>query len=193
MTPHFDDNDFVVLFRNQEVSSIRKLYDTFYRPLCYYAEKIVNNQQEAEDIVVETFLKLIRKCNDFEKFSEMKSFLYTTTKNASIDYLRKIKRQQQAQSELLYLSELKLNDDLELINTEVLAMLYEEIENLPPQCAGVFKLLFFGRLSSAEVAHQMNISVKTVLNQKGKAIQLLRKAFLEKGILSIVAFLSLIK
>lgn len=193
MTPHFDDHDFVALFHNQEINSVRKLYDAFYRPLCYYAEKIVNNQQEAEDIVVESFLKLIRKRHDFEKLSEIKSFLYTATKNAAIDYLRKIKRQQLAQSELLYLSELNLNDDLEMIDTEVLAILYREIENLPAQCAAVFKLLFFQRLSANEVALQLNITSKTVLNQKGKAIKLLRKTFLEKGMLSMIAFVSLLK
>lgn len=193
MTSHLDDHDFVGLFREQDPISIRKLYDAFYRPLCYYTEKIVENQHEAEDIVVEAFIKLIRKRNDFSKLSEIKAFLYTATKNAAIDYLRKMKRHELAKSEILYINGMLLFDDAEVVNAEVLGILYQEIENLPPQCAAVFKLLFFQRLSTSEIALQLNITNKTVLNQKGKAIKQLRKVFLNRGMLAVVAILSLVK
>lgn len=193
MTPEFNDQDIVELFKRQDIAGTRKLYDLYYRPLCYYAEKIIGNRQEAEDIVVETFLKLIRKREDFEKLSEVRSFLYTAARNASIDYLRKIKRQNQSHTELLYLSDPGFTDELEMINTEVLSILYQEIENLPTQCAAVFKLIFFQRLSTSEVAGQLNISPKTVLNQKGKAIQVLRKSFANKGLLPLLSLLVLLR
>ena len=193
MISPFDDKDLVELFRKQDMAGTRRLYDLYYRPLCYYTEKIVKNSQEAEDIVVETFLKLINKREDFEKLSEIRSFLYTAARNASIDYLRKIKRQHQSHLELLYFSDPVFNDELEIINTQVLSVLYQEIENLPTQCAAVFKLLFFQRLSANEIAAQMNISSKTVLNQKGKAIQLLRKSFADKGLLSLISVLALLR
>lgn len=193
MISPFDDKDLVELFRKQDMAGTRRLYDLYYRPLCYYTEKIVKNSQEAEDIVVETFLKLINKRGDFEKLSEIRSFLYTAARNASIDYLRKIKRQHQSHLELLYFSDPAFNDELEIINAQVLSVLYQEIENLPAQCAAVFKLLFFQRLSTSEIAAQMNISSKTVLNQKGKAIQLLRKSFADKGLLSLISVLALLR
>lgn len=194
ISPYPNDSDIVAGFRQNDAAATRKLYNWFYRPLCYYAEKIIHNKPEAEDIVVETFLKLLQKRNDFDHLSEIKSFLYTATRNACIDFHRKQKRHQKSQNEILYLAgQPEALDSLDLINVEVLAALYREIEQLPPQCAQVFKLLFFQRLTTEQVAIQLNISSKTVLNQKGKALQLLRKAFLQKGMLSLLASVAFIQ
>ncbi len=53
-------------FQNGEETAIRQLYSLHYRPLCYFAEKLVNDKEEAEDIAVDTFLKLLKKKNDFD-------------------------------------------------------------------------------------------------------------------------------
>lgn len=191
MSSHSDDSDLVVLFREQDAAATRQLYDRFYRPLCYYAEKMILDKLEAEDIVVESFLKLLHKRSDFHLISDIKAFLYTATRNACIDFLRKQKRHQHSHDEIFYLAEQStLDQELPFINAEVLAVLYLQIEQLPPQCAQVFKLYFFERLTTDKVALQLGISTKTALNQKGKAVQLLRKAFLEKGLLSLWVTLS---
>ncbi|MFT3701652.1 MAG: RNA polymerase sigma-70 factor [Agriterribacter sp.] len=191
MISYSDENDIVKLFRQQDAAATRKLYDWFYRPLCYYADKIVQSRQEAEDIVVEVFIKLFQKRADFYKLSEIKSFLYTATRNAAIDFYRKQKRHERSKNEISYLAEQTVSQESELVNVEVLAMLYREIESLPAQCSIIFKLLFFQRLTPAQAAAELNISTKTVLNQKGKAIQLLRKSFLEKGMLSLLAMVTI--
>ena len=183
-----DSHNIIEKFRRQDAAATRQLYDIFYRPLCYYAETIAHQRQEAEDIVVESFLKLLKKREDFQTIGEIRSFLYTATRNACIDHLRKQKRHERSHDEIVYLSEQAISpDDTDNINAEVLAALYREIENLPPQCAEVFKLLFFQRLTTDQAALRLNISTKTVLNQKGKAIQLLRKAFLQRGMLPLLA------
>ncbi len=190
MPSYSNDSDIVAGLLRNEAAAIRQLYDWFYRPLCYYAERIIHDKPEAEDIVVETFLKLLQKRNDFGRLAEIKAFLYTATRNACIDFYRREKRHQRSEEELAYLSgQPDASDELERINAEVLAMLYREIENLPAACAGVFKLLFFQRLTTDEAAARLNISSKTVLNQKGRALQLLRKAFLQKGMLATLASL----
>ena len=122
--------------------------------------------------------------------AQVRAFLYTSTRNACIDFLRKQKRREQSRLELAFLADQSaLNDETDLVNAEVLAALFREIQHLPPQCGEVFKLLFFQQLSTEQAAEQLQISPKTVLNQKGKAIQLLRKAFLQKGLLSALAIL----
>ena len=187
-----DSNSFDIIekFRRGDAVATKALFDMFYRRLCYYAESILHQRQEAEDIVVESFLKLMRKRDDFEHTGDIKSFLYTATRNACIDYLRKQKRHRQSENEIQYLSEQSAStEDIQLINAEVLATLHQEIERLPPQCAQVFKLMFFQQLTTDQVAKQLSISPKTVLNQKGKAILLLRKAFLQKGMLSLLGIM----
>lgn len=187
-----DSNSYNIIekFCSGEAEAARSLFDMFYRPLCYYAESIVRQRQEAEDIVVESFLKLLRKREDFVHTGEIKSFLYTATRNACIDYLRKRKRQLQSETEIKYLSQqTSAAEDILLINAEVMATLFQEVEKLPPQCAEVFKLMFFQQLTTDQVAKQLSITTKTVLNQKGRAIQLLRKSFLQQGMLTALGIM----
>ena len=70
-----------------------------------------------------------------------------------------------------------------------MATLFQEVEKLPPQCAEVFKLMFFQQLTTDQVAKQLSITTKTVLNQKGRAIQLLRKSFLQQGMLTALGIM----
>ena len=191
MNSKWNDNTIVQLFRQQDAGATRELYNRFYRLLCYYAQNIIHQKQEAEDIAVEAFLKLLQKRNDFYRLSDIRSFLYTATRNACIDFYRKQKRHQQSHSEIEYLSADTVPDNnIDVINAEVLATLYYEIENLPPQCAQVFKLYFFERFTTEQVAQHMGISNKTALNQKGKAIQLLRNAILQKGMLPLMVMIA---
>lgn len=193
MIPGPEENSIIELFSQEDEAATRRIYDFFYRPLCYYADTIIHNKQEAEDIAVESFVKLLHKRKDFSSLSGIRAFLYTAARNACIDFLRKEKRHRQSHHEIEYLSEpVSLPDHIE-ISAEVLATLYREIEALPPQCAAIFRLLFFQQLTTAQVAAQLEISAKTVLNQKGKAIQLLRKAILQEGILPLSALLAFIQ
>ncbi|MFT3747029.1 MAG: RNA polymerase sigma-70 factor [Agriterribacter sp.] len=187
MNPGSNTDHIIEQFRREDDGATRYIYNSFYRSLCYYAQSILHNKQEAEDIVVDVFVKLLHKRNDFYDIKDIKSFLYTATRNACIDFLRKQKRHGHSHNEIAYLTKPAVfSDDIDIVNAEVLATLYQEIENLPTQCGAVFKLLFFQRLTTEEAAAQLNISSKTVLNQKGKAIQLLRKAFLQKGMLLLL-------
>ncbi|HEX2629415.1 MAG TPA: sigma factor-like helix-turn-helix DNA-binding protein, partial [Chitinophagaceae bacterium] len=46
---------------------------------------------------------------------------------------------------------------------------------LPPQCLAIFKLSRFARLTYQQIADELNLSVKTVENQMGKALKLMRE------------------
>lgn len=56
-------------------------FDLPYQALCYFAESIVKDQQEAEDIVATSFFKVWDKYTDFETAQNIKAFLYISTKN----------------------------------------------------------------------------------------------------------------
>jgi RNA polymerase sigma-70 factor (ECF subfamily) len=173
-----DDSDLINGFRNGEEAAIRKMYNLHYRSLCYFAEKLINDKTEAEDIAVETFLKLLNKRSDFDKLPEIKAFLFTATRNACIDFLRKTKRRDKSIWELGNLSEPdEVFGEKEMVTAKVLQVIYAEVEKLPGQCRQVFKSVFIEGKSTAAVASEMGISTQTVLNQKAKALQTLRLSF----------------
>ena len=159
------------------------VFDLFYRPLCYFAGTMLGDEGEVEEAVSDAFVKLWQKAAGFDDLKSIKGFLYISTKNRCLDLLKQQKRQQASLADYRYtLDALGDGDDHALLETEVLTMVYTEIERLPTKAQSIFKMLFLKGLRTDEVADQLGISVKTVRNQKARAIQLLQTALLKKGL-----------
>lgn len=188
-----NDIDLLDDFRNGSETAIRKLHTLYYRPLCYFNQRLINDSQEAEDISTETFLKLVKKKNDFDSLSEIKSFLFTASKNACLDFLRKEKLHNKSHQEIATITSLEeVFGEQELITAKVLQAIYTEIENLPSQCKQVFKSIFIEGKNTATIAEEMNISPQTVLNQKAKALLKIRMAFRQKNIFSMTILIKIL-
>ncbi|GGG88119.1 DNA-directed RNA polymerase sigma-70 factor [Parapedobacter pyrenivorans] len=170
-------------FRKGNPAAFRHVFDLHYRPLCYYAGTILDDLGEVEDAVSEVFVKLWRRAADFDNLSSIKGFLYISTKNLCLDRLKQYKRREASLGDYRHTLETLVDgEDYSLLETEVLQLVYEEIERLPTKARAIFKLIFFDGKKTDEVAAQLGVSVKTVRNQKARAIQLLQTALLKKGL-----------
>lgn len=178
--------DLIAAFRRGDDEAINNVYKMYYRPLCYFARGLINNKEEAEDIAVETFIKLLRKQKDFDKLSDIQGFLYTASRNACLDFLKHMKRKTASHKEIIYLVE-KDEDYIQsrIYKTELLKLILEEVEHLPAVRKKIFKLIFVEGLSNAEIAEKLNITVDTVRVQKSKALHALRNVLLKNELLSI--------
>lgn len=153
-------------------------FDLHYNPLCYFAERLVKDQQVAEDVVEESFMKLWDKRSDFESEHGIKAFLYITTRNACINIIKQSQRDTLSQAEMLYLADKKEEFVLnEMIRSEVLRVIGRELDKLPVQCRTILKMSYVKGLKNHEIANQLDISVHTVRNQKARGLQLLRTKF----------------
>lgn len=169
-------------FQHRSPDAFEHVFDLHYRPLCYYAQSILADQQEAEDAVAEVFVKLWEKAADFDDLNSIKGFLYISTKNRCLDELKKGKRKNASFDGYRRTAETTEEmADFDRLEAEVLERLYAEIERLPTKAREIFKLIFFDGLKTDEVADRLGISVKTVRNQKARAIQLLQTVLLKKG------------
>ena len=160
--------------------AIETLFSMHYRPLCYFAESILHNKQEAEDTAVDVFLKFLAKKEQFDNLPDIKSFLFTATRNACIDLLRKQKTRKNQPTPIVAIEESSF--DHEMLTAQLLQSIYAEIENLPGQCKKVFKSFFLEGKNTTTIAHEMGLKQQTVLNQKVKAQKLLRSTLLKKGL-----------
>jgi RNA polymerase sigma-70 factor (ECF subfamily) len=185
--PLMNDNELLVAFRNGEEDAINRIYRAYYRPLCYFARGFINNKEEAEDIVIDTFIKLLRKRNDFDELPKIKAFLYTATRNACLDFLKHIKRKTASHEEIIHL--MQQDEDFiqsKIIKAEFLKLIIDEVERLPPIRKKIFKMIFIEELSTAEIAEKLGITVDTVRVQKARAIDSLRSVFLKDKLLLLV-------
>lgn len=151
------------------------IFKTYYQPLCNYAYSFLNDRDEAEEIVQSSFVSVWEKRHEIEIRTSFKSYLYRMVRNACLNLIKhqRVKQQHAAVSSWggepahEHVSERVIAHELE--HRISLAM-----KELPEQCRLVFQLSRFEELRYQEIADQLNISVKTVENQMGKALKIMR-------------------
>jgi RNA polymerase sigma-70 factor (family 1) len=184
--------DIIIEFQKGDPHAFTIFFQLHYRPLCYFASQLVGDQQDAEDIVKDTYVKLWQKHTDFATPQNIKAFLYITTRNACLNFLRHLQVKESSRKELLYLEEEKGQELVinQMIRAELMQEIYGEIEKLPEKRRMVFKLAYLEGMKNDEIAQQMNISIHTVKEHKGKALQFLRLRFSDKHIVLFILLCS---
>lgn len=171
----------------QETQAYKELYTHFYRPLVMYTLHFVDRQDVAEDIVQELFVTMWNKEMVFLSYPSFKTYLYTSVRNASLDYLKhqdiraryaELRRQEQEED---------ADDDMPFFDEEVYHRLYKAIDRLPPKCREVFLLAMDGKRNE-EIAETLHIAVETVKTQKKRGLKQLR----EQTAMSVRAILLLL-
>ncbi|PTN05931.1 RNA polymerase sigma-70 factor [Mangrovibacterium marinum] len=160
--------------------AFHSLFDHFYPSLCLFALKYVEDQHAAEDIVQDTFIKYWDKHIDFDHAYKIKSYLYLVTRNSCLNYLRDRKK----------LAKIQEGADVEadekflqyLMEEEAYRILYQAVEQLPPQMRLVIKHALMG-LKNSEIAEKMELSEHAVQAYKKRAYKKLRESLNEQSLL----------
>jgi len=149
-------------------------FNTHFRALVHYANTILNDIDDAEDKVQHVFITLWEKRMTLELHTSPRAFLYRSVHNACLntlkskkvrtDYSLQIQKTQSFSSSDIRLEERDLQNKIEIA-----------IQSLPTQCGIIFSKSRFEHLKYQEIADQMGLSVKTVENQMGKALKILRE------------------
>lgn len=156
-----------------ERSVFELTYQSFYHPLSFYATKYVGS--EAEDIIENLFVKLWDKKQVFESPIHLKAFLYRSTRNACLNYLKSNKRHSISVDDLPESITIDEKDHLSvIIHAEIMAEIYRAVHQLPTQCSKVIALSFLESLSNTEIAQELNLSEQTVKNLKVLGLKILK-------------------
>lgn len=181
---HITEEELLERIARGDQQAFRVIFRRHYQALCFFGTSITQDAQEAEDLVQETFSKLWAKRSDFQTTANIKAFLYISTKNASLNFIRQKNRQSEKEKEFSYLqAETPETFDPLLAEVEIVQALYEEIDQLPPQCRRIFKMSYLEGKKNEEVAALLNISYNTVRTQKLRALKLIRASLLTKNLL----------
>lgn len=173
----------VKALKQGEEAAFTHFFDLYHKSLCFFALRLLQNDAEGQEIVSDCFVKLWERRNNFETGTAIKAFLFISCRNACFNWLKRQKNISTKQSE--YLLQLEKGEEtilFELVETEILDMVNQEIEKLPDKCREVFNLIYLHQHKTSQVAIELGISVQTVRNHKTRAIQLLKTAFLKKGV-----------
>jgi RNA polymerase sigma-70 factor (family 1) len=157
-------------------SLFESIFREHYSSLSNYAFSILRKREDAEDVVQDVFIKVWQNTPQVIETSQIKFYLITAVRNGCISFLRKRGRQVYVQPEDAHLHTLPADPVPEKKKEQNIgAVVSEALALLPPQCAVAFKMSRFGKLTYQQIATELNISVKTVENQVGKALRIMRE------------------
>jgi RNA polymerase sigma-70 factor, ECF subfamily len=185
--------------KGNDVKALEIAFNKYYSPLCLYAIQIVNNEEIAQEIVSDLFLKLWEKRHYIQIIQSFRTYLYRCIHNACLDYLKSADSPERSKwfeiNEQINMIIGDNEDDIlnKLSFVEVEKDVNVAINQLPTQCREIFYLSRYERLTYTEIAVKQNISVNTVKTQICRALDFLRDHLKDYLDLLLITFSILIK
>lgn len=156
-------------------ANYKQIFDSLYPGLCLFANKIVQNLEESEDIVQNVFITLWNKNKYSHNYISIKAYLYKAVHNSCLNHI-KHKTIEKKQAENLSIELSTENNYLnKRIEVELLEEIFSVIEELPEECKKIFKLSYINGYEVSQVAEELNISVNTVKTQRLRARKFLKE------------------
>lgn len=166
---------------------VEELFRLHFVSMCKLANSYITDFDNSKDIVHEVFTSFWQKFDTLPEDTQFKSYLFTATKNKSLNYLRDNKKHQNVVEVEPHMS----TDTQDTLESKELASEIEYgINLLPDRCREVFKLSRFEGLKYNQIAEELEISVKTVEGQMSKALRLL-KDHLKEFLTAILFFINM--
>jgi len=163
------------------------LLDTFWNDVYGFQLKRTKNENDAEDITIQTFSKAFDKIYSYDESYEFRTWLFAISKNIHVDLIRKRKRNILESSEGNNEEAIKrVLDDTpsvedQLITEQNLATLLQCIKRLKPHYQKIINLRYFNELSYSDIAEKLNEPLNSVKVKLLRAKKLLAEVIKENG------------
>lgn len=172
--PSEEHDQLLERLRQDDRTALRELFHQQYLAVCGAIRRLIPDQGLAEDLAQEVFIRFWEKRHQLHITSSLPGYLRRMAINEALAHLRRKK---------YYIEELTpqisggeaADGEHHLLHSELEDQIRTAIDQLPPRCRLVFQLSRFEELTYQEIADQMEISIKTVENQMGKALRVLRE------------------
>ena len=170
-----EEKGFVKLLHEGDEVCFKGIYERYFAALSRYAQGIVESEPVSADIVQDAFVALWRMRRNFSSEAAVRSFLYVTVRNLSLNHVKheNVKHRRLGIME----REMKEADRArKIISTEVERQLVDSLNQLPRECRNVLKMSIEGK-SYREIGEILDIAVSTVRNHRIRAVKLLKSRF----------------
>jgi RNA polymerase sigma-70 factor (family 1) len=165
---------------NDELA-FEKVYRQYFIRLFRFCFSIVHQKEAAEEIVNDVFLYLWKRREQSGDIRNLEAYLYIATKNLSLNYLRDnhFLHVVDISEQIGQYIKLEVTPGSMMESAETIRQMQKAIDELPPRCKLIFKLIKEDGLKYKDVATLLNISVKTVEAQLAIAMKKIAVLFIQ--------------
>ena len=167
--------EWVEKIRKGDESAFRDLFKAYYQKLVIHAYRYIRDTHVAENVVEDVLLKIWNNRKKWHISSSVKAYLYQAVRNHSLNYLKRLKHEQDIIVNItLSVHSIETPED-RFIEEEMLEQIQQAISELPNRSRSVFIMSRYDDLKYSEIAEILDISVGTVETYMVRALRFLRK------------------
>lgn len=174
--PTSQTSEYALAFQQGEEKGFDFFFRELFPSLCFFANHILDNRFEAEDIASAAFIKIWKRHQQFNNAKNIRSYLYQIVRNDCLKFHQQQKRSTIITKEISYLSneDLENNYEADVIRAEFLGEIYKAINTLPTECRRIFKMLYIQGKSIKEISSELEITASTIRTQKARGLAVLK-------------------
>ncbi|MDQ3856270.1 MAG: sigma-70 family RNA polymerase sigma factor [Chloroflexota bacterium] len=184
------DEDLIILAGKGDDSALELLYDRYSGPVFSLALRIVQNQQVAEELTQEVFLRIWRQAATYRRErGRFASWVFGITHHLAVDEIRRAQsRPQQVHDDpasswsLLEVADSQPNPDQAVLSGLRRDQIVSALESLPGNQREVIELSYFRGLTQSEIAERTGEPLGTIKTRTRLALLRLRSTLLEQGL-----------
>jgi RNA polymerase sigma-70 factor (family 1) len=154
-------------------TAYKELFLLLHGRLKQFAYSILKSSEEAEELVSDVFIRIWQKNDQLTTIESPLFYFYATVKNLAINRLNKQKRQVGLSAEdwFVQMNSIYFDPEQLMMTEEMVRQIRLAVNNLPPRCRLIFKLVKEDGLKYREVAELLQLSIKTIEAQMAIALR----------------------
>lgn len=156
-----------------KTSEIKVIWQEFHQRLRSFILQRVNNPADADDILQEVFVRIYQHLTTIQDSDRLQSWIFQITRNAVIDYYRKVARQPQFTSETT-LETWVMDENPEIFNQQMAGCLRPLLEHLPEPYREAVQLSELEGMTQAAIAQELSISLSGMKSRVQRGRQKLK-------------------
>lgn len=158
--------------RSGDAQAFKDMFNQYQPKLFRFVWHLVRSVEASEDLVQNVFLRIWHHRQHLPETTSLSAYLYRAARNSALNYLRDEKTTVPHNPNIAALD--SEGPDRQYQLGELDSLIRRAIDALPEGCRTVFILSRYHDLKYKEIADVLQVSVKTVENQMGRALRLLR-------------------
>ncbi len=167
-------DDILKRLKADDRKALQSIFTAYYPVVCQVIVRYVRDNNLTEDLAQEVFIRFWNKRHKIEINSSLEAYLKRMGVNEALAYLRSNKRFEADEFTLNSITETDESAEEQFLYGELKDHIKLAIDGLPPKCRVIFQMSRYDEMTYKEISETLGISIKTVENQMGKALRVLR-------------------
>jgi RNA polymerase sigma-70 factor, ECF subfamily len=180
------DEDLMVAYQQGEVRAFEVLLTKHRKPIFNFILRFVGDKETAEDVLQETFMRVIRGAETYKRQAKFTTWVYTIARNLCVDMSRRRKHRKHASLDapigsddnagtlLDVVPSADMSSERQTINKQLHAEMQRAIDGLQEDQREVFVLREFMDMPFKEIAEVVGVSENTIKSRMRYALEKLR-------------------